>query len=262
MAVARANPENSMSRRLLVTLLSVFAYPAPGLADEPWRFSLTPYLWFAGLQGDVATVPGAPAAPIDISPRDAVDDTEAAIMFTLDAKRGHHGIYTDIFYSDVRSEDPLLPPPIGLSLHSTTKTTAITVAYEYEFYRQQAAFADVLIGARYWKLDSELSFGGGLGFLAGRKVSHDESWVDPVIGLKGLTPLGDSRFYLQGGFGIGGFGVGSDSLYEWNAAVGYQWTKSIGTAVGYRMFVVDYADGGFVYDVKQAGWLAGLTWTF
>jgi len=56
--------------------------------------------------------------------------------------------------------------------------------------------------------------------------------------------------------------VGSDLYYEINANVGYQWNRSIGTAIGYRMFDVDYEDDGYVYDVKQQGWQIGLTWPF
>jgi hypothetical protein len=41
-----------------------------------------------------------------------------------------------------------------------------------------------------------------------------------------------------------------------------QWNKSIGTALGYRMFDIDYEGDGYVYDVKQQGWQVGLTWAF
>ena len=121
---------------------------------------------------------------------------------------------------------------------------------------------DVLAGTRYWDLDSELRFDDGLGFLGGRKISNDESWIDPALGVKGRTPLGNSRFYVEGGAGVGGFGVGSDLFYELNGAVGYQWNKAIGTALGYRMFDVDYENDGYVYDAKQQGWQLGLTWAF
>jgi hypothetical protein len=37
------------------------------LADDEWRLRLTPYLWFAGLEGDVGTIPGLPPADVDVS---------------------------------------------------------------------------------------------------------------------------------------------------------------------------------------------------
>ena len=44
--------------------------------------------------------------------------------------------------------------------------------------------------------------------------------------------------------------------------MGCQWSKAIGTALGYRMFDVDYENDGYVYDVRQQGWQLGLTWSF
>jgi hypothetical protein len=236
--------------------------PAAVGATGDWRFQLTPYLWFAGLKGDVATIPGAPVAPIDISPSQAIEDTEVGLMLLVDAKRGRHGVFADFMYTDVRSDEELLPPPIGLTLRSVTKTTMVSLAYQYEVYRQESAVIDLLLGARYWDIDSELRFGSGSGLLDGQRVNHDESWIDPMLGIKGHAPLGSSRFYVEGGLGLGGFGVGSDLFYEFSAAVGYQWNKAIGTAIGYRLFDVDYEDNGFIYDATQQGWQVGLTWAF
>lgn len=250
------------SRALLLALVVLQVLPLTSRADDDWQFRLTPYLWFAGLKGDVATIPGAPAAPIDIPPSDALGDTEASLMFLVDAHRGRHGLFADFLYSDVRSDEELIPPPIGLTLRSITKTTLISMAYQYMIYQREQASVDLMLGARYWRVDSELSFGGGSGLLDGKRVTNDESWIDPALGIKGRTPLGGSKFYLEGGAVIGGFGIGSDLFYEFNGAIGYQWNKAIGTAIGYRMFDVDYEDEGFHYDVRQQGWQIGLTWSF
>lgn len=249
-------------KRVTLVLLGLFFGADPLLAEDEWQFRLSPYIWFAGLRGDVATLPGLPSVPVDISASDALKDTEASLMVILDARKGRHGVFADLLYSDVRSDEELVPPPVDLRLRSKTETTLFTLAYQYELYDRDQALVDLLAGARYWAVDSELRFGGGLGALAGKKVSNDESWVDPVLGLKGRVPLGNSRFYLGGGAAIGGFGVGSDLFYDVSANVGYQWNNAIGTAIGYRLFDVDYESGGFVYDVRQQGWQLGLTWSF
>jgi hypothetical protein len=206
--------------------------------------------------------PGATFGPRRRSPSDALDDTKTSLKLLVDAKRGAHGLFADFLYSDVRSDEDLVPQPIGLTLRSVSKTTILSLAYQYQIYKQDNTILDLMIGARYWKVDTTLKFGGGLGFLAGKKVRNDESWIDPAIGLKGRMPLGNSAFYVQGGAGLGGFGIGSDLFYEFSGAVGYQWTPAIGTAIGYRMFDVDYDDDGFEYDVRQEGWQVGLTWAF
>ncbi len=250
------------ARSLLFAMVALQIIPVTVRADEGWDYRLTPYLWFAGLKGDVATIPGAPTAPIDISPSQALEDTEAGVMLMFDAKRGRHGVFADFLYTDVQSDEELLPPPISLMLRSVTKTTIFSLAYQYEIFNQNQTVIDLLLGARYWDIDSDLRFGGGAGLLAGRNVTHDESWIDPLIGAKGRMQLGSSKFYIDGGAGLGGFGIGSDLFYELYGGIGYQLTNAIGTSIGYRMFDVDYEDSGFVYDARQQGWQLGLSWAF
>ena len=55
----------------MVFTLSLFATSA--LADDDWEFGLLPYLWFAGLDGQVSSVPGEPPADVDASFSDILD---------------------------------------------------------------------------------------------------------------------------------------------------------------------------------------------
>ena len=80
-------------------------------------------------------------------------------MLLVDAKRGRHGVFADFIYTDVRSDEELLPSPISLMLRSVTKTTIFSLAYQYEIFSQDQAVIDLMLGARYWDIDSELSFG-------------------------------------------------------------------------------------------------------
>jgi hypothetical protein len=229
--------------------------------ESKWEFRLSPYAWLAGFEGDVASIPGASVIPIDISASDAFDDTEASLMAMFEGKKNGKGFFVDFFYSDMQSSTPLIEE-INLGLDSTSKTTIFSGAYLHEIYNQDQNVVDVLLGARYWEIDTHLAFSGGFGILAGQTIDHTESWVDPLIGIKGRTALGDTDFYATGGVAIGGFGVGSDFFYDVTATLGYQWSESIGTSVGYRYYDLDYENDGFVYDVRQEGWIIGLTWAF
>lgn len=248
-------------KKIVAVVALATSLPAAAIADDSWQFALSPYLWFAGVKGDVATFPGAPTAPIDISPKDAIEDNEASYMVLFGAKKGRHGVLADFIYTDTRSDEELIPE-IGLEMKSISKNTLISVAYAYEVYNREGASLDLFAGARYWDVDSTLRFSGGLGNLAGRRVENSESWIDPLLGVKGRTPLGQSAFYVAGWAEIGGFGVGSESFYQWSLNIGYQWNDAIGTTLGYREFDVDYDEDGFVYDIKQPGWTLGLTWRF
>ena len=72
------------ARSLILGIVSLYVVPLTVCADDDWQFHLTPYLWFAGLEGDIATISGAPVAPIDLSPSDAIDGTETSLMFLFD----------------------------------------------------------------------------------------------------------------------------------------------------------------------------------
>jgi hypothetical protein len=249
-------------RKWLVGLMGLFACAGAFADDGGWRFALSPYLWFAGLEGNIGTIPGQPAVPVDISSSEAIEDTEASLMLMLDAMKGRHGFLVDTLYSDVRSDYELLPAPISLELRNITKTTILSAGYQYALHSDGQTALDLMAGIRYWDIDSTLKFRSGLGELGGRTISNTESWVDPWIGFKGTRPIGQSAFYVRGGAVIGGFGLGSDLFYDLTATVGYQWNEAIGTGFGYRLFDVDYEDDGYIYDVTQEGWILALTWTF
>jgi len=249
-------------RRIIAFYLVLLAIPAFAQNTGDWRFRLTPYLWFAGVKGHLSTIPGQPTAPIDVSASDALDDTEESFMLMFEAKKRRHGFFVDVFYSDVRQKEELVPA-IGLKLKATSKNTMVSAAYQYELYAAQQATVDVFGGLRYWDVDTKLAFAGGLGALEGLSVQNSESWVDPLVGIKARTRLGASRFYLAGFLGGGGGASGgSENFYDTSVNVGYQCNDAISTSLGYRIFDVDYDHNSFVYDVKQEGWGLGLSWVF
>ena len=217
-----------------------------------WKFRLSPYGWFAGFKGDVAGIPGFPPTYVDISPSEALEDSELAVMAMFEGKKDGRGFLIDFMYSDTKSEDAIAGP---ITLTSRTKTTIVSDAYLHELYNEDQSVVDAFGGIRYWNIDSHLS-------LIGPGAGHTESWVDPLVGIKGRTALGDTNFYTSAGVSLGGFGMNSDLFYDLNINLGYQWSDSIGTTIGYRLYDLDYEDDGFVYDVRQEGWVIGLTWSF
>jgi hypothetical protein len=247
---------------IIAPLLLILAVAAPVHAGDTWEFRLSPYAWLAGMKGELGAGPTAPAVPIDVAPSDVIEDIETALMLVFNAKKGRHGVFVDMFYADIVSDAELLPPPINLNAKVGAQSTVFTAAYQYEVFRDGPASADVLVGARYWRTESSVALRGGNGPVDGRRLGSSESWTDPLLGVKGHAPLGNSRFYVEGGVSVGGFGIGSDRYHEISAVLGYRWSEAISTGVGYRYFDVKYDDSGFLYDVTQQGWQLGLSWSF
>jgi hypothetical protein len=241
-------------------MLCCFSAYADSKGSDQWNFQVAPYAWLAGQKGTVATLPGLPSADIDIDFYDDVfGNIKGALFLVGEARKGRFGVVMDVAYTDIEMEDPT-PGPLFSTVKSRTKSWIVSAAGLYRLAERDRAFLDVIGGMRYWSVDSELSLGAG--FLGPRGISNKEDWVDPLMGVKGLMPIGQSKFFVSGFFAIGGFGVGSDFMWDANINLGYQWTKRFSTTFGYRYLDVDYDDDGFLYDVAQDGLILGLSWRF
>lgn len=243
-------------------LLLIFSLPAHAATDDSdtWHFQLAPYGWLAGQNGTVATLPPLPPVDIDIDfYDDIIGNIKGALFLVGEARKGRYGVVADIAYVDIEIEDPT-PGPLFTLLTSRTESWIVSVAGLYRLAEKQGTFLDLIGGARYWSVDSTLTLKQGL--LPTISTSNTEDWFDPIIGLKGLTPLGDSKFFVSGFLVLGGFGAGSDFMWDANLNLGYRWTETFSTAFGYRYLDVDYEDGAFLYDVAQQGITLGLSWRF
>jgi hypothetical protein len=229
-------------------------------ASDSWEFHIAPYAWLAGLDGSVATLPGLPPADIDIDFYDDIlGNINGAFMLVGEARKDRFGITMDVVYTDIES-DSAVPGQNFTTLTSQTTNWIVSAAGFYRMMSTGQAFIDGLAGIRYWSADSELTLSGGpAGSYA---IDNGEEWIDPIIGLKGLTMLGGSKFFLSGFLIIGGFGASSDFLWDVNANLGFQWGDIFSTTIGYRYLDVDYEDDGFLYDVAQHGPTLGLSWRF
>ncbi len=232
---------------------------APARAAEPWQFQIAPYVWAADLDGHVATLPGVPAATVNASFSDVLENLDAAFMIAGEAHNGRFGIFSDILYVDVEATGSV-PGPLFSTAKLESQTLYATGAVFWRLWSDERASLDVMAGARFWSVDTKLALGAGI--LEARTISHDEDWVDPLIGVKARGTLGGGRFFHSVGVLYGGFGSGSDYMWDVFGNLGYQWTDGFSTSIGYRYLTVDYSNGGFRYDVIQQGPTLALIWRF
>lgn len=229
-------------------------------SDSNWQFRLSPYAWLAGQDGTVATFPRLPPADISIDFWDDVlGNINGALFLVGEARKDRFGMLLDIAYVHIES-DGSMPGHYFSSIVSTSKSWMISAAGSYRLAEKSRGSLDLIAGIRYWSVDSTLELRAGT--LPGRKVSNKEDWVDPLVGLKGLSAIGDSRFFVTGALAIGGFGAGSDFMWDASVNLGYRWTETFSTTIGYRYLDVDYEEDGFLYDIAQQGPLLGLSWEF
>ena len=205
---------------ILAVLLLAFPVHGETKTGDKWHFQLGTYGWLSGQKGTLATEPGLPAADVDLDFYvDIAGNINGAFSLIGEARKGRYGIITDINYSDIE-DDEATPGPLFSTLTSRTKTWIATAAGFYRLIEQDGAFLDGMAGLRYWSVDSSLKLGAGI--LPARESSNREEWMDPIIGLKGLVPLGASKFFVSGALVLGGFGVGSDFMWDSMLNLGYQ----------------------------------------
>ncbi len=88
-----------------------------------------------------------------------------------------------------------------------------------------------------------------------RRDARCDDWWDPYIGLRARYNFTSVVYVIgRGDIGdIGGFGVGSDLMWQAEAAIGFQLTRSIFAEVGYRALSFDYEKDGLTYDTITHG---------
>lgn len=231
--------------------------PVPDTSD--WRFTVALYGWAAGLSGDVGVF-GLPTQNIDLPFSDVVQNLEFAVMGLAEARKGRFMMGVDVTYTNVGKEvtSPVANPYIE-KIDASNTALMLTGLVGYGIYDTDMARLDLIAGARLWSVNNDFEVKGGL--LDGVSKSDGATWVDPLVGAKlRLDPL--PKVYISSWAMIGGFGVGSDLMWDLMGGAGYDFTDRFSLFAGYRATSVNYSSGGFVYDVVEQGPVAALVYRF
>lgn len=208
----------------------------PAVDPGRWSFTVSPYLWMAGVKSSSTFTPAGSghtlSANVDQSFGDIFKNLNFAFMAGAEARRGLFSVQTDAMYinllqtgSRVRSvTGPLgrLEVPVDLGGKVKLKTTVWTLTGGYDIFRNDRGFVQLFGGFRYLGLRSTLdwNFQGPLGNLAraGSVKSTADIW-NGVAGLRGEHALGDGPwkaiYYVDVGAG------GSKLTWQGLAQVAY-----------------------------------------
>jgi hypothetical protein len=229
--------------------------------ESAWTFTIAPYVWLAGLHGDVAAF-GAPEVEVDLSISDVLEHFDIGLMGASELRNGRFSLGTDFLWVKLSAEENTPFQVLANSVELETTTLIATGVAGYSIMYGEGGNLDVVAGARLWSVDNELSFNGQAGQpLAGLSFDDEATWVDPVVGVKGRANL-SPRFYFTGWAMVGGFGVGSDFMWDVMGGLGYEFTETFSTVLGYRAMSVDYSNDDFVFDVTQQGPILGAVFRF
>jgi len=166
---------------------ALFAAPA---SAQGWDWSVTPYVWATGIEGDIAL--GPVARDVDVNFSDILDVLAGTALVQVEARNDGHVIFGDLVWLKVEPEDEVAT--IGGVAHAELDSTIIELGYA----RERERFG-LELGLRYW--DFEMAIDPAL--IAG--VERSASWTDGFAGFRNTRDLGQKwALTTRANIGAGG----------------------------------------------------------
>jgi hypothetical protein len=238
-------------RKIMIGLIFTFGFlfaAGSAHAQDGLKIELTPYLWMAGVEGDVTV--GNREVEVDVGFEDLVDAVDVAGAFMTVVQYNRWVLWGQFDYLALDSNG--LDNSAG-RVRLESDSIFATAAFGYQFQTFGESTLDVLAGARYTRMENKLTIGG---------IGSGESTNDLLDGLFVLRPsfqLSRSwRFNPTLSIGTGD----SDLTYELQPQFQYQVNELLAVRFGYRRLYYDVSNDRKGFDGAFHGFIAGLGFTF
>ena len=220
-----------------------------------WSYEATIYLFMPETETKLDT----PSGTLDgtLSFKDALENLDFAFMGALAASNGQWSVLADYNYTNL-SFGNTAPGPAGSELETSVKTQFLTALLGYRVRSDDSVKVDLAGGFRWYSTDTEFTLTPGA--LPSRTSSADESWVDPIVGVRARFALSD-RWAGTAYADYGGFRSGSQTwsvLLTADYIINDRWMLR----GGYRYISFEHDIDGNDYEFNQSGPLIGATYRF
>lgn len=235
-----------------ILFLTLIAMTLPANAEEPaWKFELTPYLWFAGIDADITA--GNRKGKVDVGFDDLIDYVDIAGGLLVIAEMNRWLVWVQGDFMALESDKKKTKfDEIG-KLESDL--TIIETAFGYSFDNPLSAKGrlDALIGFRYTDIENKFKPSAGGSF------SSDKDFWDLMLVLRPAFPITE-KLIFNPTLAIGG--GDSDLIYELQPQLEYKFTDYLVGRFGYRRLYYDIKGDRGKFDGAIHGFLIGLGITF
>jgi hypothetical protein len=231
------------------------AAAASTASESDWHFTVSPYLWFPGVHGNIVG-PNGGEFGFSASPGDLLSHFRIGLMGVVEPRYKRIVMPLDIMWIRLGS-DRALPNTPGqgvANLHATEFFLSQKIGYR--LIDSEKVKIDALAGFRYWYFGESLSFTTNT-----LNFSGSQSWVDPLVGGR-ITGILTPKMGVTVGGDVGGWGVGSQIDYQAFGLLGYRIKPALALQAGYRYLYFDRrrASGAYL-DVATSGVLFGVSIT-
>jgi len=222
--------------------------------NDKFYYSITPYVWFAGFDGQA----GARNIATNVNNfGDVSGATRTGGGGYAEGRVKSYVMGLDASYFSVGNARTVTVVGIDNAFRLTFKQTVVQPSAGYTFGGDLWA-VDLLAGIRYWSVGSDFDVDPLL-IRVSNEGGGTRSWVDGVGGLRvNWVPFGVVRFIL-GGDGGGG---GAKSTWQAYATLGLDVSSWCVVNLSYRGLGVNYDHHDFLYDVNTQGVTLAATFHF
>lgn len=218
----------------------------------------TPYLWVAGINGEVGVPRGDGEAEIDKSFADILGDLNFAFMGALDIRHKRFVAIGDLMYLNVSADVETVDSPVFVEGEVDTALLVATAAAGYRVVDNGPMFVDLFAGVRVVSVDVEVELTGPL---QTREREVSPTSVSGLVGGRVRVPLGEKwALALYGDIGD----IFGDSDIKWQLLgtvqrdLGSNWRM----ALGYRYAAVNHEGEDLKLDIGLSGPILGISYKF
>ena len=247
-------------RKAFLALLFV---ALPAVADDAWKFSLTPYLWLPTLNSklnyQLPPDAGGGRFNVEIGPNDYLSHLKFALLLNGDMRKQRYSFVSDAVYLSLGNEESSISatnfPQINRDTTTSFKALMWTVAGGYSVNPD----VDLIAGVRYLGVDTranwQLTTGFG-NFPASGSIAKNVDLFDGILGVRGRAKLGE-RWHLPYYADVG---AGSSKV-TWQAMTGVTYSYNWGdVGLVYRHIAYQQKQPDLLKNLSLSG--PAVTFTF
>ena len=258
---------------LTATLLSTAGANAEEVSPIPevtegFRFAVTPYLWAAGITGNV-DYNNVQRAHTHISSDKVLSNLSVGGMLDGEVHYGRWGFMANAVFAKLShngSKSKNLQDGLSATVDSTTDAWlgVYTLAGTYTAYASKSVYVDALAGVRFLNLNAKVQLDASvenIGYVGEKTLYSSVSASDAIAGVKGRVRLGESSFYVPFYLDAGGGSSVAKFTSQQAVGIGYAF-KDVDLALYYNNLYYSLSNGKVSSYVNMSGPALAATFRF
>lgn len=240
--------------------------PIPVVTDG-FRFLVTPYLWAAGITGNI-DYNNVQRVHSHISSEKVLNNLAAAAMLDGEVHYGRWGLMGNGAFAKLSNAASNSHVKDGLPVNLNSNTDAwlgvYTLAGTYTAYVNESVFFDALVGVRFLNLNGKIQLDASIAntpYQGDKTLYSSLHTSDAVAGVKGRFRLGESSWYVPFYLDAGGGSAISKFTSQQALGIGYAF-KDVDLALYYNNLYYSLSNGAVSSYVNMTGPALAATFRF